>query len=99
MSIQALNLLIGTALTDREFCRRLLECPDQREELVEAFDVSPEERALILDCRECTLEGLASVLDDWATRHATPSRSFAEDRADQRYRLYAFTQNADLSSS
>ncbi len=88
MSVQALNLVVGHALIDREFCRRLLD-PDQREALLESFDLSPEERTLILDCREQTLEGFAGVLDDWATRHAPPVQP-REEFEDQPYQLYAF---------
>ncbi len=91
MSVQGLNLVVGNAIVDREFRERLLGCPDQREELLEPFDLSAEERALVLECREQTLEGFAAVLDDWVARqaatpqggtpHAPPAPSYEESRA------------------
>ena len=63
MSRKELDRLIGTALVDRVFCERLLD--GSRQQLVGEFDLTPQERDLVLHASAQTLEELAGILAHW----------------------------------
>ncbi len=64
MSHQALQFIIGTALTDGEFCQQLLLNP---EEAVTDFDLTRAERATVAAIRADRLEDFAYQLHQWIT--------------------------------
>jgi hypothetical protein len=66
MSSHGIHEVIGTAIIDRAFCRALLE--GDRETLLAAFDLSPEERRVLLDIQADSLQGFAQRVYDWETR-------------------------------
>jgi len=63
MSINALITLVGEAVCNHRFREGLLN--GHREEFVGLFDLTPEERAFILDIRADGLEDFADTLDQW----------------------------------
>lgn len=65
MSLRELNRLIGTALVEPRFCERLLN--GGREEALAVFELTAEERTLLLGIRADSLRGFAQVLDEWMT--------------------------------
>jgi len=62
VSHQALQFIIGTALTDAEFCQQLLLNP---EEAVTDFDLTRSERAAVAAISADCLEGFAHQLHQW----------------------------------
>lgn len=63
MSRRELNRLIGTAMVETRFREVLLS--DQREEALAAFDLTPEEKAILLNIQASTLQGFAQALYGW----------------------------------
>lgn len=63
MSVKALIRLVGEAVCNHRFREGLLN--GHREEFVGLFDLTPEERAFILDIRAGGLEDFAHTLDQW----------------------------------
>lgn len=59
---EALHQLVGTALTDGDFCRRLLSQP---REILGSFDLSPEEIAAIMRIKARSLEEFSRELNSW----------------------------------
>lgn len=68
MSSHGVHEVIGAAIIDREFCRMLLD--GDREMLLAAFDLSPEERRMLLAIQADNLPGFAQQVYDWVTRPA-----------------------------
>jgi hypothetical protein len=66
MSSHSIHEVIGTAIIDREFCRTLLN--GERETLLATFDLSPEERTMLLDIQADSLQSFARQVYDWVTR-------------------------------
>lgn len=66
MSSHGIHEVIGTAIIDREFCLTLLA--GDRETLLAAFDLSPEERYMLLDIQADSLHSFAQQVYDWVTR-------------------------------
>jgi hypothetical protein len=58
----ALQVLIGTALTDRDFCRALLN--GSRGKILRTFPLTPQEIDIIMDIRADTLEEFAGQLHE-----------------------------------
>jgi hypothetical protein len=75
MSNIALNILVGTALTDTRFCERLLNGSCQT--LMADFDLSDEERRAIMKIRAQSIQEfaaeLSASLDSWAAEGHRPS--------------------------
>ncbi len=63
MSCRELNRLIGTAMVEPRFREVLLG--DRREEALGAFDLTPEEKAVLLSIQAPTLQGFAQALYHW----------------------------------
>ena len=62
MSHRALQRIIGTAVTDPEFCTDLLD--GRRQTLLAAFDLSAEERNILLAIEAGSLQEFASRLEE-----------------------------------
>lgn len=60
MSKEILSLLVGTALTDPEFCAKLLK--GERHTLLAEFDFTEEERKAILAVRAESIQEFAAQL-------------------------------------
>lgn len=65
MSATALQALIGTALVDREFCEELLN--GKRPTLLAEFDLSDEEREVVLTIETDSIQEFAIGLYEWIT--------------------------------
>ena len=63
MSQMALQTLVGTALTDREFCNDLLN--GRRHTLLTKFDLTDEEREVVLVIEAESIQEFAARLDEW----------------------------------
>jgi hypothetical protein len=72
MSQAALQVLVGTALTDSEFCAELLN--GKRHTLLLAFEFSDEERGFIQAIQAGSLQEFAARLDEWLQVQSLPSR-------------------------
>jgi hypothetical protein len=77
MSTQALHHLVGTALLDEEFQKDLLN--GRRAVTINSFDLSPEERELILGIQSGTLQEFAQALERWLSVQATVGAILAPD--------------------
>ena len=62
MSQSELQTIIGTAITDSAFRRRLLESPAK---VADEFELTSTERVALLDIRADSLSDLAEQLDEW----------------------------------
>lgn len=62
MSHQALQKIIGTAVTDPEFCTDLLD--GKRQTVLAAFDLSTEEQGILLTIEASSLQEFASQLEE-----------------------------------
>lgn len=63
MSATALQTLIGTALIDREFCKELLN--GRRPALLTEFDLTEEEREVVLAIKVDSIQEFAVGLYEW----------------------------------
>jgi hypothetical protein len=72
MSQAALQILVGTALTDSQFCAELLD--GKRRTLLLAFEFTDEERRFIQAVQAGCLQEFAARLDEWlqAQRYDPP---------------------------
>jgi len=85
MPHQAIQSLIGSAIIDREFCRRLLD-PSTRDEALALFDLAPAEREFIRSIPHTeTLAEFATVLDEWLSEQDHRNALPVEPRADWRF--------------
>jgi hypothetical protein len=71
MSQIALHTLVGTALTDHNFCHDLLN--GRRRTLLAQFDLTNEEREAILGIQADTLQEFASQLCEWLKAQKSPT--------------------------
>jgi hypothetical protein len=62
MSHRALQRIVGTAVTDPEFCVDLLN--GKRQAILAAFDLSAEERSILLEIEASSLQEFASCLEE-----------------------------------
>lgn len=62
MQAPALQILIGTALTDRNFCRALLN--GSRGRILQSYPLSPQEVEIIMAIRADTLEEFAGKIHE-----------------------------------
>ncbi len=58
-----LEEVIGQAIIDREFCAELLT--ERRAQLLGQFELSSEEKRVLMSIRADTLESFAGQLHDW----------------------------------
>jgi hypothetical protein len=79
MSIHGIHEVIGTAIIDRDFCRTLLS--GDRAALLAAFELSPEERSMLLDIQADSLQGFAQHVYDWVSRPAQEPATVWSSRA------------------
>ncbi len=63
MTLNALQLLIAAAVTDTNLRDRLLN--GERQQVLELFDVSPEERAFLMQVNARTIQEFALKLEAW----------------------------------
>ena len=63
MSQMALQTLVGTALIDPEFCNDLLN--GRRHTLLTKFDLTDEEREVVLVIEAESIQEFAARLDEW----------------------------------
>lgn len=63
MSRQIINLILGEAAIDPDFCQQLLECPLQTIE-ARGLTLEQEERAVIETIRACDLAEFSQILLD-----------------------------------
>lgn len=77
MSTQALHHLIGAALVDQAFQRDLLD--GRRAAVIESYDLSPDERRVILGIRSSTLQEFALALDRWLDLQMTTGAASTQD--------------------
>jgi hypothetical protein len=73
MSHMALQIMVGTALTDTKFCEGLLN--GSRRSLMSDFDLTEEERRAVLDIRAKSIQEFAAQLHDWLETGARPGSS------------------------
>lgn len=71
MSQISLHTLVGTALTDRQFCHDLLN--GKRRTLLTQFDLTKEEQEAILSIQAETLQEFASQLCEWLKAQKSPT--------------------------
>lgn len=80
MSNIALNILVGTALTDTRFCERLLNGSCRT--LMADFDLDDEERRAVMKIRAKSIQEfaaeLSASLDLWAAEGHRPSEIMLE---------------------
>ncbi|HID64759.1 MAG TPA: hypothetical protein EYP49_18735 [Anaerolineae bacterium] len=60
---QALQILLGTAMIDGQFCELLLN--GGRQELLPKFKLTDEEHRFLLGIKADSLEGFAAAVDQW----------------------------------
>ncbi len=75
MSYEQVQAVIGTAIIDSEFRRRLLNSPARA---VEEFDLTVDERSAIAGIRAQSLEDFARQLHCWLTQ--TPAERLRRGR-------------------
>ena len=63
MSQMALHTLVGTALTDSKFCHNLLN--GRRRTLLTEFDLTNEEREVVLGVEAESIQAFAAQLCEW----------------------------------
>jgi hypothetical protein len=74
MSQAALQVLVGTALTDSAFCADLLN--GKRHTLLLAFEFTDEERRFIQAVQAGSLQEFAARLDEWLQAQESSSSSW-----------------------
>lgn len=60
---QALQILLGTAMIDGQFCESLLN--GGRQELLPKFKLTDEEHRFLLGIKANSLQGFAAAVDQW----------------------------------
>jgi hypothetical protein len=86
MSHIALQIMVGTALTDTKFCEGLLN--GSRPLLVNDFDLTKEERQAVLGISAMSIQEFAAQLCDWLETWASPdSPPSASPQTVVRYQL------------
>jgi hypothetical protein len=70
MSHIALQIMVGTALTDTKFCEGLLN--GSRRILMNDFDLSKEEQQTVLGISATSIQEFAAQLCDWLETWASP---------------------------
>jgi hypothetical protein len=70
MSNMALQILVGTALTDGRFCEGLLN--GSRHILLTDFDLTDEERQAILGISAASIQEFAARLSEWLEARQSP---------------------------
>ncbi len=74
MSNTALQVLVGTALTNQRFCEGLLN--GSRRRLLADFDLTDEEKQAVMTIDAASIQEFAARLCDWLeVTEATPSRA------------------------
>ena len=63
MSLESIQEIVGTAITDRQFLHDLLN--SKRDQAIARFDLTPEERRVVADIQADTIEQFALQLDRW----------------------------------
>lgn len=71
MAHEMLQEVIGMAIVDPDFRRRLLEKPGR---VVAEFDLTSEEAAAVLAIQASSFQGFAAQLHNWIERDAVPVR-------------------------
>jgi hypothetical protein len=71
MSHASLQLLIGTALTDTDFRKKLLN--GQRRSVLTNFDLTDEETQFLYTIQAHDLQEFAIRLDEWLSSQAIPT--------------------------
>jgi hypothetical protein len=79
MSNMALQILVGTALTDTRFCEGLLN--GSRRSLVADFDLTDEERRVVLEIRAASIQEFAAELSEWLEEWSGDGRRPSEGMA------------------
>ena len=69
MSVQQLNVLVGTAVVDPQFQEALLN--GQRREMIAPFELTDEERGVVLSIQAENLQDFAQILHDWLRERET----------------------------
>ena len=70
MSQMALQILVGTALTDPRFCHGLLN--GSRHTLLAEFDLTDEEREVVLGVEAGSIQEFAAQLCEWLKAQESP---------------------------
>ncbi|HHH42099.1 MAG TPA: hypothetical protein ENK56_08865 [Chloroflexi bacterium] len=70
MSYQALEMLVGEAIIDQEFRSRLLN--GQRPHILQQYDLTPEERRMLLSIQANSLEEFAACIYHWLQTQTHP---------------------------
>ena len=63
MSLESIQAIVGTAITDRQFMHDLLN--SKRASAIARFDLTPEERSMISGIEANSIEQFACQLDEW----------------------------------
>ena len=63
MSLESIQEIVGTAITDRQFLHDLLN--SNRERAIARFDLTPEEHRMVTGIQADTIEQFALQLDRW----------------------------------
>jgi hypothetical protein len=79
MSSMALQILVGTALTDGGFCERLLN--GSRHNLLTDFDLTDEERQAVLGISAASIQEFAARLCEWLEVWQSPGPRPSESGA------------------
>ncbi len=80
MSQHTLQKLVGAAVVDQRFCRDFLD--GGRRRLLEQFELTPEEQAVLLAIQADSLAGFAAELQRWLEARRQPSTFWPASRAD-----------------
>ena len=76
MSVEAVQMIVGTAVIDRRFRQTLLEKPAAA---IKPFELAPDEYAVVLAIEANTLEQFARKIDEWITAKAAERRDNQQD--------------------
>jgi len=68
MAHEALQVIVGTAIVDSRFCRRLLA---DKSDALSDFDLTADEKAIVARTRATTIQGFAQDLHTWIDRRDT----------------------------
>jgi hypothetical protein len=75
MSIESIQAIVGTAITDRQFMHDLLN--SRRNQAIARFDLTAEEHRVISGIKAETIEQFALKLDDWLVRKEQEQKRLA----------------------
>lgn len=70
MSVDTLQAVVGAAIVDRRFCDLLLRNPA---EAVKDFDLSSEERTMVIGIQASDIQQFAAQLHDWLCHRPQPA--------------------------